>query len=1630
MTSSYAQRSLPPSLQQASSMRHAGPTSQSGYYNVHQRNAAQSFGINSGHPFGSSFQSNSRSANLQTSHANWNNFYDTPQTLCSTEPGPTLQNAYDNVEQGTVIQWNNQQQHALNNGQSFSTSSQPSSGSTNSQTSSVTWNNLCDILQTVNSGEPRHTSQILYDNVEQRTLIQSNNIQHLALSNRHHSLHSTNLQSCQSPQVRSTGPQNQSLYRSPEVHVRVSFRPPWQNGAAQFQQMQPVQRVHVNQNQMDTFRNGASHEPAPWPSAASQVPTAPAQPPGYWNNQNMIRKSQAAPNVNLFPNSKSLNQCQTSSNRTHNISVAQNQSNSFPNGSPNTVSWKASVPQHKAQSQIYKTRKKRQATPYVNTAPISCHNGVPSFPAHQYNTEPQGQLSNGTVSVLTRSKDTSLSRSSPASQAPLSADSRSNNYTRVSLVDLLLQEADNIPLSTTSRSFRAQAAEDRSGPRQTIEGHTTTVADLSQTPVSNQNVNPSTSQGVIQMAGTTPKRLGALDTEQATSVERTVEGAQFERLQTEKGNLQMSDKSPGEIEYCTNPADCLDLVIALKRAVRQVGRATALVPPIVQQPQQMEGQEEDYPKSADNSLPFKIGAVWSVGNYSECVATDTKAASLSGANREKHTQIASVPLPQIQESIKSGNGPAADTYSCEMPRPEKTPTLGSQTCNIPNSEISVIPQAPLCLNDLTVENPSQQSNNPNVETSSDEAKFDLSMAPMTDFTLEKLQDLVKSLDAASSETEKKTPADARQSIIDLYWGGDVRNLMKFLRTFTIQTISSSVYEFGMKEDKDVVFRFLEPEVFRKLSPILRILESDVTSPAQFRPWWKIEGMPADIDKVLAEPLSNYDFTWGKFDPVNTASNLVEVSRNDAEGLVVSTQKESSVATSEDIALSSVDHEVQNSGTNAEDLDVSTQTDASMETPENIPVNSVNSLVQTIGTDAEDLVVSMQTDTSMETPDNIPVNSVDSLVQTIGTDAEDLVVSTQTDASMETPENIPVNSVDSLVQTIGTDAEDLVVSMQTDASMETPENIPVNSVDSLVQTIGTDAEDLVVSTQKELSVATSETVTLSPVDHRPDVVPETKMSGGQIKSIQKEEYKTKDHKDSGKYVVSPPLIPKSNPSDLLEQKVQTGNDQTPTEISASPLLLSDFDPLENDGNSCEKQNISDADCSSDSLQIDFIVLSPDGAKEIFNKCNKLKHSTKHPLNMPSLSQPDNLSTKAVTPPVRVKFTCPHVTDIISDDVHFCTKCWEQTPLLDVNLDDSQSTQNEDESPVTIPLKPLDERSSPQPGEQTQDPVQTSCPVTGRISDAVVFNPRVNDCEMTIAPVEPSVPRIRSVQEPTRAVSLESEKPGVELPKAPPQSQQVRPSLTKKIIHSNSSSKHPPCKKRKHSKTLGESKVDDDLFRLGMVKTGSHKQHSRVQSSASTVDGHRSRVKRKGKESGKEEKRPPIKTTIQVTKRFTQTGANCKEKTFSIKPHASKVIEKSAASQHHDLDPLKEAGQNKNKKLVKFLLYGSRDCKRDFFHRFQDCQKFPSVPVHITVSAADNSGKNYSSMPSAKEKVYNQWRNSFVPKTNSTSCKKFRKECEKELMKRIEMQKQKMKERALFKSQRKPKRCSISDSDSDS
>ncbi|KAI4899273.1 hypothetical protein NFI96_003837 [Prochilodus magdalenae] len=1479
-----------PSPQQLPCSRQPGPVSQSAYYStphrtVNQRNTYQPVGLHNGHAFGSSFsQPHPSAANLQQTPGSRNDL-----------PVPGSQPAHYSAQQQMVSQWVNLQSRGLSTRQS----SQPNSGSATLQSSQAS---------------QQHSNSLQRPMLYSISAALKNpcpNVTVLHMPAAHPEASAANYPS--QPFHTNTGPQGHNN-TAPIQNVQFNANRVW------FPQASTNGRPALENNQLRSpvpprFQSSSGqhnlvqtmYQPAPQPQ---QTPATSLLPP-YRSRHMVMRRSQH--NVTQPQNSSPI-QDHPQSYRAQNVRQSP-VNHEVPTGqsspviSPSHGPLASSAVQGQAERRIShgssssvshpqffgniieQVQQKLREAKQCNGVPVSGLQStinLPLFPA-QHNTESQGLQPNGTTALLPRTSPNMASLNSSSSQAPLSTHSGPVDYSRVSLLELLLESDDrqvrNQGKSPPSFSnSRAQAIERRGGPQQTASP-TTSMAGGSQAHVLHYGA-PSNSR-----TGESPRVGPASSTGEAISANeggrlRTVgvDGAQSSRSQTNR-----SDKQHREVEHCTDPADCLALVLALQRAVRQVHRAVAVVPPISQQADP--GQKEDVPASPDDSLPCKIAAVWTLDENGKGMEKDKAEPSVP---EEMNKEPSSVTPPQVQEPIKSGKAPIVNS--------EKT-SAGPPSFALPQNRPvakSHGSQAPTCVIDLT-ESPEQQSNDLD-KSCSDYATCDLSTVPVRRFSLEKLQHLVDSLEAMPADKvkhKKMEKMDVIKSILDLYWDGDLRNVLKERNA---AKWLDSIAKLRVEEPHDHVLEYLEPEKLKRLPGL--ILKNEISLPTQFKSsWLNLDGQPADIDKVLAEPLSEYDFTWCKDGPV-------KIRGQDAEDLVISSQKELSETTSDSGA-----------------------------------VNPEHNLVQVGGSNAGNLVVSTRKELKETTSDDTENVSSGSCLSEPASPATDI----QCDVVM---------------------LEDPVIQKSLENQADPFQGHP--KADHPTQQAHANPAGLVHSEE----------------------------SDGPSQS-NKAELK-KDHSNTRKEAVNPPLSPTTPTESPGVSTSQSGDSDHHVE--------SEFDG-----------DLSDAS-SSDSLLMKVILLTSDDASVIFKKCDKQNEPLQEMSEvLASLSpnRPNDQPGKAASSPHHAMFTCPHVTDILSDGDHFCSKCWEETPLLDVDLDESLFSPEEGEplSVMSTPIRPVGEAQPCKQAEELTEPACSDndgttgsslvCPseidgpeITGDPDEGQSLSPKYVNAPV-VEPVGPSCSESGSPvgEEVREAYSLAGE----ESPKAYVQTSGRRLSLSTCRAH----------KKRKLFKTLSAPE-GDGLFRPDVVVNAIHKPHPGVHSPGS--DG----------QSSREEGRPPIKIRIiQTNKHSSRTEVEaCKtDRKASSKPHASSPVEPQKlespgcsppSSQQQKDGCRKQTGPKKNVKKVKFLLYGSQNSDRDFNHRCHDREKDSSAPVYITVSAATLAGRTYSDVPSAKQKVYSQWSSSFVQKLNSPSRKKHQKTSVRELKSRITMQKQIMKDRAMSKS----------------
>ncbi|KTG06892.1 hypothetical protein cypCar_00018523 [Cyprinus carpio] len=260
------------------------------------------------------------------------------------------------------------------------------------------------------------------------------------------------------------------------------------------------------------------------------------------------------------------------------------------------------------------------------------------------------------------------------------------------------------------------------------------------------------------------------------------------------------------IEYSTDPADCLEVVFALQKAAQQSHKAIAIVPPISQQILNAAPMADTSPRKAE-SPPLKIDCVWSlVEEYNEQKTVNDKLS-------ESSSQMAQQDNKSLENASESN---IADPDACSANTVE-------------------------CQNDV------QQS-----DCDSSDPSYDLSSVPVIDHTLEKLMDLAKSLEMAElSAGYSEYSESILERIVKLYWNGKASNMLEPLKSFEEVLHLSIIYA---KDYGSVVFKSIETENLKKLAHCDILKNEMYSSSEEFRSsWLNVDGQPADIEKVLSEP---------------------------------------------------------------------------------------------------------------------------------------------------------------------------------------------------------------------------------------------------------------------------------------------------------------------------------------------------------------------------------------------------------------------------------------------------------------------------------------------------------------------------------------------------------------------------------------------------------------------------------------------------------------------------------------------------------------------------------------------------------------------------------------------------------
>ncbi|XP_060767594.1 uncharacterized protein LOC132875032 [Neoarius graeffei] len=497
-----------------------------------------------------------------------------------------------------------------------------------------------------------------------------------------------------------------------------------------------------------------------------------------------------------------------------------------------------------------------------------------TFSAIQKNIQPQDLQSNNTMSGLTKNSQeiTSFSTSNSQTSSPTSG-SRSMKY---SLLSLLLQKDNNqlSGLTSPSNSLGSQFAKRKRRYQQSTHDNTTGCITTGE-----NYTQGSTKQGrkYKEPAKETSVSMGN-ETGTGRHLVKTQTSSQDEMTNWKKTNE--------EVQSCINPVDSLKLEISQLRRIQQISEAKAVVPPISKQASS-HGYQNDVTTSTHDSLHLK---------------TDTIKNPFEEHENMEETYVLNrtfkliEDLPYVPSSSSLPRlGFDTSVNISERPVSENKPTSIFQSGDISQCKNGTVSTTQISHKHQDAIHVVGLTSKSSVKQNDD--LFDLSTVPVVDYTLKDLKDLVSSLEVKPAERENLMIKDVVKCIIELYYDGNKQNFINLVSLKELFKILSS--ELCVKEMHALVLQYLLPKHLKMFENCFQILINETTIPSEdFRSsWLNVDGQPADVEKVLAEPFSDYNLTWCKKDSQSVSESVVsgvdslsQIGTHNAENLDVNARK--------------------------------------------------------------------------------------------------------------------------------------------------------------------------------------------------------------------------------------------------------------------------------------------------------------------------------------------------------------------------------------------------------------------------------------------------------------------------------------------------------------------------------------------------------------------------------------------------------------------------------------------------------------------------------------------------------------------------------------------------------------------
>ncbi|KAF4079829.1 hypothetical protein AMELA_G00182800 [Ameiurus melas] len=1240
----------------------------------------------------------------------------------------------------------------------------------------------------------------------------------------------------------------------------------------------------------------------------------------------------------------------------------------------------------------------------------TCHSTVPAIQGNKWPQE-----SNNASAGLSRS-----------SQVAISSDTPTREALPLALINLLVgrcnapaQRHGTNPLPCLKARFPTQGQ---------TPNHVTPNASYPQTPESTPCCSaPATlhSKNLQRVSSyQTPVKTTAIlkENEPAHGNQlkapdgQSFEGMQSRRLQLDS-NIERKDGHNGdncheEVQYSEDIAESLELVTALQKMYRQFHKAVAVVPPISQQPH---SPEKNYhvPTSTDDSLPFKIDAVCTLVKEGKNVEQESNAPCLPKETIRELLQLFSIPDPETQEPNKPEE---ASTVNSLIPE--------TQSTDIPQSQIdSTTSQDPVC---STVSTSKSSEGHNEIRTGQSNGNmFDVSKVQVLNFTPKEFIGFVKVLESTTEGSVKEPVADVRKRLLDLYWDGSVKNLVKQIRTVT-EEISGFSTEVSIKEMQTAVFHYLKPELLKMLEHSYHILKDDTNLPAEdfTSSWLNINGQPADVDSVLTEPILDFNFTdyashggfnaldlYSEFEPstkvipATTACQDDQINKNLANTQVCASKPTDKVSSTQEASKKQEDekiekHQQQNVNMNPEEC-VDT-------------VEIVDTLTESKSkTKCEQIC----RDTSEDIPSSSEMVEQRYLSYDDSSDDSQLI------------EFALLSSDDARTifkEYSGSDLQKEPCQDETkgSATSDNKSNEFCNSTNQIKFTcphviyIDWNGDDFCPKCWEETPLLDLD-------------LEEALFSPKGVSS-------TPNKQDHHNHSYSPQTgKPDSNCTELSEDssiadsstpKVSKGNisepDPNPCNAVESCTLLSSKSPVEElhspvcTESVCVTMPVEEQDCGTNSSKGPKLSKALSYAQNlVISEQTKTPRYEVSPPKSPPCKKFNQTKTTAI-PAGDDNFTAgivttnanapkPHPNDLGVTPAEDNQNCKDErkergeerrspiklkmnaqstqssTPNPNVNVFSETSSVSSDPSTYGVNM------SITEPVPNLGDSVHNSSSPSAKSPDKEGHR-RV--CSEIIR-VTMSVEQVCEANSWSRA----------ELPKTLAQNiEQKKPvilSKTKTSREKNSPPSNPPSKRLKVTKTV-TIQAEDDLFTPDIVvkKASSPKPHPSYRTVTPAENNQYCKDERKDRG---EERKSPIMLKLQRKQHSGPTKTNAHGKWYmpSVKSQVPNVTPQPKSSDPNKdkvLGKTNQIGQNKEKQ--RFSLYGFSNGNGNRIVHQCTRTKSSTAPAYVTISNSLETAQSYTDAPSAKQKVYSQWSSTFVETKKNTSSHKHQKPVKAELKSR--------------------------------